>query len=92
MPLNTTRAAVGTTPVDLKSAEADGIHGQRIYLANRSGAAIFLGPSGVTDANGYELTAGEEMELFLEKNEELFAVAGVGTIGTLRLDVLRTGV
>lgn len=58
-------------------------------IHNKGTVSIFLGGSGVTTGNGYEVGAGEAVSLVLTGSDAVYAVAASGT---QRVDVLRTGV
>ena len=67
--------------------EAD-IYGAGDFLVRNQDdtVSIFLGGSGVTDATGYELKAGESLSFDLFSGASLY---GIVTTGTARLDVLQ---
>lgn len=84
------RVTVGTTPTLLTTTETDTMAGSRLLVRNSSAtASVFLGGSGVTTANGYEVPSGASVSLVLDSGDALYAVVGVGTID---VHVLRIGV
>ena len=78
-----------TTSATLLSGDggADGLTGQSLQFTPPS--AIYVGPAGVTTANGYLLTAGVEYFYDLGQGDALY---GVCASGTVVVPVLRTGV
>ena len=67
-----------------------GVSGARVRVTNRDGAnAVSLGPSGVTFAGGYELKAGESVDMVLPAGDELYGIAGA-TLSAV-IHVLKTG-
>lgn len=69
------RVTVGTTAVELYAVR--GGTSARITATNRGSASVFLGSDAtVTTANGYELPAGETIEVVMQSGDELFAIAG----------------
>ena len=65
-------AAVLVTP----SADASPQYPQKVYITNRHATQdIFLGGSGVTTGNGFQVKAGEAREFILDSQDPLFAIA-----------------
>ncbi|MEU6674762.1 hypothetical protein [Streptomyces sp. NPDC046925] len=93
MAVSSAAVTVATSATLLSAADTDSVAGQSIYVTNGDAAAVFLGPSGVTTANGYSLAAGASLpwRVDLGIGEALYAVSAAGTsAGAVK--VLRTGV
>ncbi len=78
--------SVTTSATLLSSGYADEVS-QSLQFTPPS--AIYVGPAGVTTANGYLLTAGVEYFYDLGQGDALYGVAASGTVV---VPVLRTGV
>jgi len=52
---------------------------QSILVKNTGSADIYLGPSGVTTANGYPLAAGAEVSIDLGEKVVLYGIVASGT-------------
>lgn len=89
MSVAASRVTVGDAATGLHTGDA-GPSGTRLTVTNREATnSVALGPSGVTFAGGYELKAGETLQLALPAGDELYAVAGATL--SARIDVLKTG-
>lgn len=84
------RVSVGTTATKLGDAERDR-DGFTIMVQNPSGgASLYIGGTGVTTTSyGYEVVAGAEVGVELQRDEELY---GVVASGSQTVNVLRIGV
>ena len=59
---------------------SDDVDGQRVVIKNLSGSrAIFIGDSAVTKDNGFKLSSGEEVYLYLGPGEEIYGITSAGT-------------
>jgi hypothetical protein len=45
-----------------------------IFLSNSSGATVFLGPQGVTTANGYPMAASTTLQILLHLDEAIYGI------------------
>jgi len=81
--LESAQISVTTSATQLADAEGDG---QVVYLSNKGAAAVFLGPSTVTAANGYELLNATRERIELSPGEALFGIAAAApqTVHVLR--------
>lgn len=62
------------------SLHADsGNFGASLKVKNAGAASVFLGPSTVTTANGYELAVDEVVDVALGAGEELFGIVAAST-------------
>jgi len=62
------------------------VGGQQVIIRNAGAAAVFIGPSTVSTANGYELSAnGGTVDIVLGQNEEIYGICATSS----RVDVLR---
>lgn len=79
---------VGTTPVLLASAPSNAYPGAVgwFYLTNGSGAAIFLGASGVTSSNGAQVAASTTLTGLLFPGDAVYActASSTSTVGVLQ--------
>ena len=67
-----------------------GPSGARVVVTNRDATnSVDLGPTGLTSGAGYELKAGETVELVLAAGDELYAIAA--SAATAIVHVLKTG-
>lgn len=56
-----------------------------IAIYNTDGSnSVYVGPSGVTETNGYPVAAGTEKAFALAANLDLFAIAGAGNTVNVR--------
>jgi hypothetical protein len=86
MALQSAQVAVGTTAVELTQRDpAD----PRNSIVVTPTVDLFVGPAGVTAANGYRVSAGTSLAMDLESSERLYGITASGT-GTAY--VLRSGV
>lgn len=66
----------------------DGIAGDSFLLRNKSATdSVDLGGSGVASGQGFELAAGESLEVAIPGSDQLYAVAAAGK--TVPVHVLR---
>lgn len=79
--------SVTTTATAISGGDGDGVAGHSVQFTPPS--AIYVGPAGVTTANGYLLTAGVEYTYDLGPGDVLYGVAASGTVV---VPVLRVGV
>lgn len=86
MAITTAQLAVGTTVVELTARNPTD---ERSSIVVTPTVDLFVGPAGVTAANGYRVPAGGSLALDLESSERLYGVTASGT-GTAH--VLRSGV
>lgn len=56
-----------------------------IAVYNNGTASVYLGPSGVTEANGYPLPTGTEKAFAIGANLHIFAIAEAGNTEDIRL-------
>lgn len=77
--------SVGTSATEIVEPDFDG---GSFAICNRDADSVFLGGSGVTTGNGYELGAGESLGIRLDQGDDLY---GIVASGTARVDVLRVG-
>lgn len=75
MAVSSGQVSVGTSATSIVSAS----NGASVRVRNAGSAAVFLGPSGVTTSNGYELAAGSAVDLVLEAGEEVFGIVATGS-------------
>lgn len=61
--------------------------GRRVIaiLNNDTTNAVFVGPSGVTEDNGYPVAAGTEKAFALSSNLGIYCVAGAGNVVNVRI-------
>lgn len=78
MSVQAKQVSVGVAATSLH-AETGGIPGARLKLKNAGGASVFLGPSDVTPATGYELATGEVTDVVLGGGEELFGIVAAAS-------------
>jgi hypothetical protein len=84
------RITVGTNPTLLTGSDTGSQAGSRLLIRNNSAtASVFLGDSSVTSDTGWEFVLGDTLMLTLDPEEELYAVAAIGTVVVA---VLRIGV
>ena len=69
----------GGTSATLIFSDAGGMAGFQVTLKNKGAAAVFLGPSGVTTGNGYELAANDVLTRECAPGEEIFGIAASGS-------------
>ncbi len=83
------RKTIGTTAAKLFEFErASDTNRIVITIYNRGSAAIFIGGSGVTTANGFEISAGEYQIFDVIDSDPVYAISG--TAGQ-RVDVFSQG-
>jgi hypothetical protein len=82
----TAQKNVGTAATQLTTSDADG-YGS-VIVQNVGSASVFLGGSGVTTLNGFELKSGASFTADLA-GEQLFAVAASGSVAVHVLEVGR---
>lgn len=86
--LASSQTTVGTSASKLSVAD-DNTGGESVVVRNRHAtASIYLGGSGVTTANGFEVLPGESVTLDL-RGEDVYAIAGVAGV---TVHVLSAGV
>jgi hypothetical protein len=90
MPLQARQVSVGNlTPVELVPEEGDG---STATIKNKGSVSIFLGPTGVTSGNGYEVAASEVVIVTMGAGDgPLLAIAASGT-QTVHVLAVRAGV
>jgi hypothetical protein len=78
---------IGTTPTQISAPNPSGRDGHTVYIQNISTTVDFyIGGSDVTTANGYFMhraasaTVGDDLSLFVQPNEILYAVVATGTL------------
>jgi hypothetical protein len=71
------RVALSTTEARLDQAGTDNVTGRSV-VAMHPGVTVYLGPSGVTSANGVAWTAGT-LSADLDPGDQLYAILGSGT-------------
>lgn len=66
---------------------APALFGRRVMAIfnNDSTNAVFVGPAGVTETNGYPVSAGTEKAFALASNLDIFVVAGAGNAVNIRI-------
>jgi len=89
MAVGSNQVTVGSsTPVLLAQAAVSFAPGPvaSVLISNGSGAAIFLGGSGVTASNGSQLAASTAITLWLFPGDSLYAVtaSSTSTVGVLQ--------
>lgn len=90
MAVSSERVTVTDTATALIGAESDTVSGGQILVRNRSATdSVDLGDSSVTSTGGYELAAGNTVELRLSAGDRLYGIAAAA--GSVRVDVLRVG-
>ena len=82
MAIKSAVVSVTTSATQLNSADADGIAGESVVIANAGASSIFLGGSAVTAAAGFPLAAGATIALTLDGGENIFAITASGTVST----------
>lgn len=83
MAVSSGQVAVGTAPVIVFDASGDAT---RAIIRNQGTASVFIGGSGVTTGNGFELTSGSTLTLTSaqDSTDDFYAVAAVtGTVHRL---------
>jgi hypothetical protein len=80
MAVASAQVAVSTTAVALNTATTGG---QRLYLINGTGAAVFLGASAVTSSTGAALPASTSLLVELDAGDALYAICAAATSTTL---------
>lgn len=81
MAVTAQRVAVGTSAVALNTADTSGLQ-----LTVKAVAALSLGPSTVTTANGFEVATGQTVTVSVDAGDVLFGIAAAATTA----HVLRT--
>lgn len=89
MAVDAAQVSVGTTETELTGAQTDTVAGQSLVAINKGAASVFLGGTGVTTTTGFELAAGESVNVDVNQGEKLF---GIVATGTQTVHVLRIGV
>ena len=90
MAIRSSQVSVAATATNLTPTLADDSRTDySITIINQGTASVFLGPSGVTTANGTELKPGANISLDIRGDG---AIYGIVASGTNRVDVLATGV
>lgn len=89
MAVTSAQVSVTTAATLLSAVETDSIAGESLSLNNTGAGVVYLGPSGVTTANGFPLAAGALQFVDLQPGDNLYAIVATGTVV---LAVLRTGV
>jgi len=74
--INTSEVIVGTSATLLRQADADG---SAVAISNDHGSTVYVGPAGVTVANGFPLATGSVLSLDLGPSAELYAVSASGS-------------
>lgn len=75
------RTTVTTTPTKILASVGGKARGSGAIIKNSSSnTAVFLGGSGVTTSDGFQLSGGESVALEFERGESLFAVASSGSV------------
>lgn len=73
-------AIVPAANPDWNPSEEDLAPSRCVFISNSSGAAVFLGPSGVTTLTGFSLAASGSLTLWLHPDEAVYGiVASTGT-------------
>jgi hypothetical protein len=88
MALETAQVSVTTTATKLTSAVAQ-VSGDTQEIAVKPNGTIYVGGSGVTTANGFEVQGGEVFSISLRFGEDLYGITATGTVATY---VIRQGV
>lgn len=90
MAIESAQIAVSTTATELTNTAAR-ISGDStsILVQAPAGAVLYVGPAGVTTANGFPVPAGSSFSIDLEFGERLYGVLASGTATAF---VLRQGV
>ena len=74
--MQTAQVSVGTTRVQLLATGREGV----VIKHTTSGATVYIGGADVTSSNGWPMTADDPLEIDLQPNEPLYAVAASGTV------------
>lgn len=80
--MNYGAVSVSTTATVIKAANASR---ELIIIRNNGGTSIFIGDSGVTTSDGYELEAGQSVNLFTE--DAIYGIVASGTEDARYLEV-----
>ena len=73
-------AAIGSVTALALSASVDRLNnGVTIRALSTNNAIVYVGPSGVTAANGYPLAAGDSVTVASVTASEIYAIAAAGT-------------
>jgi hypothetical protein len=85
-----TSVTVTTTAVQISaSSDSDHVSGHSLQFTTPASPAMFVGPSGVTNGNGYPLAVSTEYFFNITPGDDLFIVAASGSTA---VPVLRGGV
>lgn len=76
MSVQADQVTVGTSATSVIAA---GVAGLRAVVRNAGSTSVFLGPAGVTTTTGYELAAGDSVEVPVNGGGEVFGVVATGT-------------
>ena len=89
MALSAARVSVTTSATVLNAADTDGMQGQALLVRNKHASlSVDLGPAAVASGAGFELAAGEAVNVDLSTGELLYAIAPSSTV---TVHVLRAG-
>lgn len=80
---------VTATRLDTVADDADSISGQSILVRNKGTVSVYIGPSNVTTATGFELAVGESASFEASVGDALY---GIAASGGQTVHVLETGV
>ena len=89
MSVTAAQVSVATSATALNAVDSDDSpFNSNLFRNKHATASVFLGPSTVTTANGFELAAGEAVSVDLRGGEILY---GIVATGTATVHVLRAG-
>lgn len=78
--------AVRVSVDDTQDLIADARDADSFLVTNRAAAnSVYVGATGVTSATGYELKAGETLEIDLEGEDKAYAICAGGLTATLHV-------
>lgn len=89
MAVSQSRVTVGTSVTLIGSPETDGDRRSSVIIRNRGSVSIFIGGSGVTSTNGFQLDAGESITAEFIASDSIYAVTSTGSA---ICHILQTGV
>jgi hypothetical protein len=78
--IGTQQVSVGTTATRLDPTPVGAITRESCVVRNRGAAAVFLGGSTVTTANGFQLDPGETFTADVQASDGLFGIVASGTV------------
>lgn len=80
------RVTVATTATLIYTAATGG---STVLIRNAGSASVFLGPSGVTTAVGFELLAGDAVTLPVGPSDTVYGIVASGTVVVHTLETRR---